>query len=117
MTVRGLESFEVPTLLGLQNGTYVFTSRIYFVLAHLRRRTSRRPARWRSGCWWLAMIGVADLQHHQGGREELPDGDRQGFRPRPMRLGRWRPVMGGVIVLYFLVTVVLPLLVLSTPRC
>ena len=32
MFVQSLESFEVPGLLGLQNGTYVFTSRIYFVL-------------------------------------------------------------------------------------
>ena len=32
MVVRSLESFEVPALLGLQNGIYVFTSRIYFVL-------------------------------------------------------------------------------------
>src|SRR6266511_3004050 len=32
MFVQSLESFEVPGLLGLQNGIYVFTSRIYFVL-------------------------------------------------------------------------------------
>ena len=29
--ITSLESFEVPALLGLQNGIYVFTSRIYFV--------------------------------------------------------------------------------------
>src|SRR5919112_120072 len=30
--ITSLESFEVPALLGLQNGIYVFTSRIYFLL-------------------------------------------------------------------------------------
>ena len=40
MLVRSLESFEVPALLGLQNGIYVFTSRIYLVLPQLSRATS-----------------------------------------------------------------------------
>ena len=36
----------------------------------------------------------------------------KGFRPRPIELGKWRPVAGVLIVLYFLLTVVAPLLVL-----
>ena len=42
MLVRSLESFEVPALLGLQNGTYVFTSRIYQVLRTYPHRLRRR---------------------------------------------------------------------------
>ena len=36
----------------------------------------------------------------------------KGFRPRPIELGKWRPVAGVLIILYFLLTVVAPLLVL-----
>ena len=111
MTVRGLESFEVPTLLGLQNGTYVFTSRIYFVLRTYPPDLAAAGAL-ALGLLVLAMIGVAisNLTGRAGKNYQTVTG--KGFRPRPMRLGKWRPVMGGVIIAYFLVTVVLPLLVL-----
>jgi iron(III) transport system permease protein len=36
----------------------------------------------------------------------------KGFRPRPIELGKWRPVAGVAIISYFALTVVLPLLVL-----
>src|SRR6266540_1331780 len=70
MFVQSLESFEVPGLLGLQNGIYVFTSRIY-----------------------QTVTGKA-------------------FRPRPMELGRARPLVGALVVLFFAVAVVLPVAVL-----
>ena len=50
MFVRSLESFEVPALLGLQNGIYVFTSRDLPGAAHLPAPTSPAPARWRWAC-------------------------------------------------------------------
>ena len=36
----------------------------------------------------------------------------KGFRPRPIELGKWRPVMGGMVILYFFLTVLAPLAVL-----
>ena len=36
----------------------------------------------------------------------------KGFRPRPLDLGKWRPVVGAGILVYFFATVVGPLLVL-----
>jgi iron(III) transport system permease protein len=111
MTVRGLESFEVPALLGLQNGIYVFTSRIYFVLRTYPPDLASAGAL-ALGLLVLAMIGVAISNFAGRAAKNYQTVTGKGFRPRPMRLGRWRPVMGAVIIAYFLFTVVLPLLVL-----
>lgn len=111
MTVRSLESFEVPALLGLQNGIYVFTSRIYFVLRSYPPDLAAAGAL-ALGLLVLAMIGVAisNIVGRSGKNYQTVTG--KGFRPRPMELGKWRPVMGAAIVAYFLLTVVAPLGVL-----
>jgi iron(III) transport system permease protein len=111
MVVRSLESFEVPALLGLQNGTYVFTSRIYFVLRTYPPDLAAAGSL-AVGLLVLAMIGVAisNIIGRSGKNFQTVTG--KGFRPRPMELGKWRPVMGIAIVLYFFLTVVGPLLVL-----
>ncbi|WP_238014946.1 iron ABC transporter permease [Dactylosporangium sp. AC04546] len=111
MAVRGLESFEVPALLGLQDGTYVFTSRIYFVLRSYPPDLAAAGAL-ALGLLVLAMIGVAvsNLAGRSGKSFQTVTG--KGFRPRPMELGKWRPVVGAGILLYFFFTVVAPLFVL-----
>ncbi|NUR08123.1 MAG: iron ABC transporter permease [Nocardioidaceae bacterium] len=111
MTVRSLESFEVPALLGLQNGIYVFTSRIYFTL---RTYPPDLPAAGAlaTGLLMIAIVGVALSSLAGRGERTYQTITGKGFRPRPMELGRWKPVAGAAIVLYFALTVVLPLLVL-----
>jgi iron(III) transport system permease protein len=111
MTVRSLESFEVPALLGLQSGIYVFTSRIYFVLRTYPPDLAAAGAL-AIGLLVLAMIGVAisNIVGRSGRSYQTVTG--KGFRPRPIELGKWRPIMGVTIVLYFLLTVVAPLVVL-----
>ncbi|NRQ31807.1 iron ABC transporter permease [Nonomuraea sp. NN258] len=111
MVVRSLESFEVPALLGLQNGIYVFTSRIYFVLRSYPPDLASAGAL-AVGLLVLALIGVtiSNFVGRSGKTYQTVTG--KGFRPRPMELGKWRPVMGALIVLYFFFTVVGPLLVL-----
>src|SRR5690606_13855178 len=104
MTVRSLESFEVPALLGLQNGIYVFTSRIYFVLRTYPPNLAAAGAL-AIGLLVLAMIGVAiaNLVGRSGKTYQTVTG--KGFRPRPLELGKWRPVMGMAIGAYFMLTV------------
>lgn len=111
MTVRTLESFEVPALLGLQNGIYVFTSRIYFVLRQYPPDLAAAGAL-AVGLLLLALAGVALGQFLGRAAKNYQTVTGKGFRPRPMELGKWRPVAGAMIVLYFLFTVLAPLLVL-----
>jgi iron(III) transport system permease protein len=111
MVVRSLESFEVPALLGLHNGIYVFTSRIFFVLRTYPPDLGAAGAL-AVGLLVLAVIGVAisNLMGRSGKSFQTVTG--KGFRPRPMELGKWRPVAGVAILAYFFFTVVGPLLVL-----
>ncbi|MET0454427.1 MAG: iron ABC transporter permease [Mycobacterium sp.] len=111
MVVRSLESFEVPALLGLQNGIYVFTSRIYFVLRDYPPDLSAAGAL-AIGLLVLAIIGVIISNYAGRAGKNFQTVTGKGFRPRPMELGRWRPVAGLLIIAYFVLTVLAPLLVL-----
>src|SRR6478609_8100075 len=111
MVVRSLESFEVPALLGLQNGTYVFTSRIYFVLRDYPPDLSAAGAL-AVGLLVIAILGVVISNFAGRASKNYQTVTGKGFRPRPMELGKWRPVAGVLIIGYFLLTVIAPLLVL-----
>jgi iron(III) transport system permease protein len=111
MLVQSLESFEVPALLGLQNGIYVFTSRIYFVLRQY-------PIDYGSaGAYAITLLAIAAIGVFIGARLSRNSKGYQtitgkAFRPRPMELGRARPFVGAGVIGYFVVTVVLPVGVL-----
>ena len=110
--ITSLESFEVPALLGLQNGIYVFTSRIYFVFRSYPRDLQAAGALAVS-LLAVAVIGVLIARLLAGrGSKTYETVTGKGFRPRPMDLGKWRPVVGAGILLYFFATVIGPLLVL-----
>jgi iron(III) transport system permease protein len=111
MFVQSLESFEVPGLLGLQNGIYVFTSRIYFVLRDYPPDLSAAGAL-AIGLLVIAIIGVVISNYAGRASKNYQTVTGKGFRPRPMELGKWRPVAGILIIGYFLLTVIAPLLVL-----
>jgi iron(III) transport system permease protein len=110
--ITSLESFEVPALLGLQNGIYVFTSRIYRVFSHYPRDLQAAGALSVS-LLLIAVLGVIVTRLLAGrGSKTYQTVTGKGFRPRPLDLGKWKPVVGAGILLYFFVTVIGPLLVL-----
>jgi iron(III) transport system permease protein len=109
--VRSLESFEVPALLGLQNGIYVFTSRIYFVLRSYPPDLASAGAL-ATGLLVVAVLGVLVSNRVGKGSKSYQTVTGKGFRPRPMELGKWRPLAGLLIVGYFVMTVLAPLAVL-----
>ncbi|BET46687.1 iron ABC transporter permease [Kitasatospora aureofaciens] len=111
MFVQSLESFEVPALLGLQNGIYVFTSRIYFVLRSYPTDYGAAGA-YAIGLLVIAAAGVLLSSWLQRSSRNFQTVTGKAFRPRPVELGRARPFVGVAVVLYFLVTVVLPVAVL-----
>ena len=111
MVVRSLESFEVPVLLGLQNGIYVFTSRIYFVLRSYPADLAAAGAL-AGGLLVLAVLGVMLSGRVGKNSKSYQTVTGKGFRPRPIELGKWRPLAGVFIIGYFLLTVVAPLAVL-----
>ncbi|MDO8212651.1 iron ABC transporter permease [Conexibacter sp. CPCC 206217] len=109
--VQSLESFEVPALLGLQNGTYVFTSRIYLSLQSYPIDYGT------AGAYAITLLAIATAGVLMGSRLTRRSSDFQtitgkAFRPRPVALGRARPWVGAGVLAYFVVAVVLPVAVL-----
>jgi iron(III) transport system permease protein len=111
MFVQSLESFEVPGLLGLQNGIYVFTSRIYFVLRAYPVDYGAAGA-YAIGLLVIAVLGVLLSTWLQRSSRNFQTVTGKAFRPRPVEIGRARPFVGAGVILYFLLTVVLPVAVL-----
>ena len=110
MFVRSLESFEVPALLGLQNGIYVFTSRIYQVLRTFPTDFAGAGAL-AVGLLAIAALGIY-LSNRMARGHDSGTITGKGFRPQPIDLGRWKPFVGAGILAYFFVTVLAPLIVL-----
>jgi iron(III) transport system permease protein len=111
MFVQSLESFEVPGLLGLQNGIYVFTSRIYFVLRSFPIDYGMAGA-YAIGLLAIAAAGVLLSGRLSGDARGFQTISGKAFRPRPILLGRARPYVGAAVLVYFAITVVLPVGVL-----
>jgi iron(III) transport system permease protein len=109
--VRALESFEVPALLGLPVGIEVYTSAIYDAIHAYPSKVGLASAYGvtllviTSACVFLNLRIVS-----RGARYATVTG--KGFRPRVMRIGRWRYVTAALFLIYVLLVVVLPFLVL-----
>jgi iron(III) transport system permease protein len=109
--VQSLESFEVPGLLGLQSGIYVFTSRIYFTLRQFPIDYGAAGA-YALGLLAIAVVGVLTSGWLSRNARSFQTVTGRAFRPRPIELGRARPLVGALVVAYFALAVVLPLAVL-----
>ena len=109
--VRALESFEVPALLGLPVGIEVYTSAIYDAIHAYPSEIGLASA------YGVALLVITSLCVFlnlrivgRGSRYATVTG--KGFRPRVMRIGRWRYVTAAVFLIYVALVVVLPFLVL-----
>lgn len=109
--VLGLEAFEIPVMLGEPSGTYVFTSRIYFL-------TNSYPTDLgAAGALSVTLMVVALAlmlvsRLGQGGARSGQTVTGKAFRPTPIALGRARPWVGATVVAYLLIAVGAPLLML-----
>lgn len=111
MAVRSLESFEVPALLGIPNGIWVFTSRIW------RALDSFPPGFGVAGAYAVSLLAITSVGVVIHGRlsrrgKAYQTVTGKGFRPRPLELGRWRRPAAAAVLIYFALAVVLPLFIL-----
>ncbi len=110
--VRALEAFEVPALLGVPDGTYVFTSRAWRALESFPAEIGDAAA---YALPLLAVTAVAvalySRSNRRVGRLAAVTG-RGGARPRRLELGRWRLPAALVACAYLALTTLAPLLIL-----
>ena len=104
VAVRTLESFEVPALLGLPDGVWVLTSRIW-------RALERLPADYGEAAAYalglVAIIGLGVWLYWRTVR--YGGGLGGGARPRRLPLGRWRARLAALVLGTLVVLIVLPL--------
>ena len=109
-----LEGFEVPGILGLPAGIYVFSTKIYTVL----HSASALPAYGEANSLAMLYLLVAILGTYFYGRvitksERFTIITGKGYRPRELRLGVWRWPAFFLVLVYLALSAIIPFLVLA----
>src|SRR3984893_7993503 len=109
--LRAIESFEVPAILGLPVGIEVYTSSIYQAVQTYPSDIGLASS------YAVALLVIASLCVYAQSRtaaevERFSTVTGKGFRPRVMRIGRWRYFAAATFAAYLGIVVVLPFLVL-----
>ncbi|MGH7845358.1 MAG: ABC transporter permease [Candidatus Binatia bacterium] len=91
--IRAVESFEVPALIGVRAGIFVFTTKIYSALQRLR------PYYGIAGAYALVLLSLSALGLYFYYRvtkaaERFVTITGKGYRPRRIDLRRWKYVSG-----------------------
>jgi len=111
MFLRGLETFEVPAIIGLPAGIHVFTSKIYLAVKAYPSDFGLAAA-YSTNLLLLTLGGVYLYGRVTREATRYATVTGKGFRPRVIDLGPWRYLAAAVIVAYLGVMVALPLFVL-----
>jgi iron(III) transport system permease protein len=112
--VSALEVFEVPSIIGMPAGIYVFSTRIYAVL----HSTSALPDYGKANALAILYLVVAVATTavylkviSRAERFSIVTG--KGYRPRVIDLGPWRWIAFALVSVYLMAAIVLPFLVLA----
>ncbi len=109
--IRGIESFEVPALIGVPARIYVFTTKIYEAASGFPPALGLAGAN-ASILLFISVIGVFLYQRMTAQKESFTTITGKGFRPRVLDLGNWKyPCCAGCIS-FFVITLLLPILAL-----
>lgn len=118
LVVRGMESFEVPAILGITGGVWVFTSRIW-------RALDIFPADFGlAGAYSLSLVAVTMLGVYLYSRlsrraDSFQTVTGKAFRPNTIDLGRYRWAGAAFVGAYAAIAAIAPLftiLYMSTQR-
>ncbi len=105
--IRGIESFESPLFFGTPAGITVITTEIYNSIHH-RASPDYQHATALSFAVLAMMFLLVIWQWRLLGARSFQTVTGKGYRPAVTKLGRWRWVTFGICVLFFIVTVALP---------
>jgi iron(III) transport system permease protein len=111
---NALEGFEIPGILGLPSGTYVFSTRIYTILHSAMSLPAYGEANALAMLYLIVAIVSTALYIRVVTRSErytIITG--KGYRPRLQQLGAWRWPAFAFVQLYLALSVVIPFLVLA----
>jgi len=112
--MTALEVFEIPGILGLPAGIYVFSTKIYAVV----RSATFLPVYGQANALAMVYLVIALVTTYFYTRlisrvERFTTITGKAYRPRQFDLGRWRYPAFSLIVLYLFLAIVLPFLVFA----
>ena len=110
--MTALEVFEIPGILGLPAGIYVFSTKIYAVI----RSATFLPVYGQANALAMVYLFIALFTTYYYTRmisrvERYTIITGKGYRPRLLDLGRWRAAAFSLVVFYLFFAIALPFLV------
>jgi iron(III) transport system permease protein len=111
MFIRAIEAFEVPALIGLPAGIEVFTSEIYLAI-HEYPSNFGLAAALAVTLLVFSALGVYWYRRATAKGQSFATVTGKGFRPRLINLGKFRYVVSGICILFFIITIGLPIFIL-----
>jgi iron(III) transport system permease protein len=111
MFIRAIEAFEVPALVGLPAGIEVFTSKIYLAF-HQYPSNFGLAGSLAVTILFFSTLGVFLYHRATGKAQKFATVTGKGFRPRLIDLGRLKYLTSGTCILFFLITIGLPIFIL-----
>jgi iron(III) transport system permease protein len=106
--VRGMESFELPVILGLPAGIFVFTNKIYESLEF-----GYPPRYGLATALAVTLFVMTALLIFVQGRllsgKSFAVISGKNYRPMILSLGKWKYVTFGMCAIYFIIATILPL--------
>jgi iron(III) transport system permease protein len=109
--IRGIESFEVPALIGIPARIFVFTTKIYEAASGFPPALGLAGAN-ASILLLISILGVYLYQKLTARSESFTTITGKAYRPRVIDLGRWKYVSSAGCVLFFILTLLVPVLAL-----
>lgn len=109
--IRGIESFEVPALIGIPARIFVFTTKIYEAASGFPPALGLAGAN-ASILLLLCMVGVYVYHRLTARKESFTTITGKGYRPRVIDLGRWKYVFSVACIFFFGLTLFIPVLAL-----
>ena len=111
--MTALEVFEIPGILGLPAGIYVFSTKIYAIVRTATFMPVYGQANALAMVYLVIAVGTTFLYTRMISRAErytIITG--KGYRPRQLDLGKWKIPAFGIALLFLFLSIVLPFLVL-----
>lgn len=110
--IRAIEAFEIPVVLGVPAGITVFSTQIYLALKTTIPRDFGLASSLAMILVSLSIVGIWFYMRLTRRAERFATITGKGYRPATIDLGKWRYAASSLFVIYFLLTVVFPLLIL-----
>jgi len=114
LLIVGFLVFDVPGTLGMPVGLFVVSSRIVYLATDQSGGTSAYGQIAAIAVTFLVLLLALAWAYRRLTRQasRFVTVTGKGFRPRELPLGRFKPVAVGIVAVYFMLAVVLPLAIL-----